>query len=111
MRFRLRFSRFWVIPLICGFITLYFVYHGLSGNFGIARMYEVDREIASARKQAAQTAKTRALLEQKVKSLSAESLDLDQLEESAARILYMAHPEDFVVFDGFDSASGATLIK
>ena len=37
------------------------------------------------------------LLQRKVRALSPESLDLDQLEESAMRILNMASPDDKVI--------------
>ncbi len=94
----LRPSRFWVIPIICLLITLYFFFHAVQGGRGIRRMGQLDAEIAAARLIAAETAKERQLLQTKVDSLSPKSLDLDQLEESALRLLNMGDTADKVIF-------------
>ncbi len=94
----LRPSRFWVIPGICLLITLYFFYHAVQGARGIRRMEQLDAEIAAARVIADETVKERQLLQAKVDSLSPKSLDLDQLEESAMRLLNMGDKADKVIF-------------
>ncbi len=94
----LRPSRFWVIPCMCLLITLYFFYHAVQGGRGIRRMEQLDAEIAAARVIAADTVKERQLLQAKVDSLSPKSLDLDQLEESAMRLLNMGDKADKVIF-------------
>ncbi len=91
-------SRFWVIPCICLLITFYFFFHAVQGGRGIRRMEQLNAEIAQARVIAAETVKERQLLQTKVDSLSPKSLDLDQLEESAHRLLNMGEAEDKVIF-------------
>ena len=86
-----------LFPTICLIITAYFVYHGISGAHGYRRMHQVNEEIVLAKQYAQQVHAKRELLETKVKSLSQNSLDMDQLEESAMRILNMGKPEDIII--------------
>lgn len=92
-------SKNWVLHFVCFVITAYFVYHSIEGNRGFKKMRQIDSEIKIARIVAKQTKDERILLEQKVKSLSADSLDLDQLEESALRVLNMGNPENKIVLE------------
>lgn len=95
---QLKVSHGFLIPFICFLITGYFIFHGIQGNYGIRRMIQVREEIrtADAIKAAAEAEKQR--LQTKVNALSAKSLDLDQLEESALRILNMGDSEVKVIF-------------
>ena len=79
-------------------ITLYFVYHGVEGNHGIQRMKQVREEIRMATYISNQLKKEKELLQAKVNALSPKSLDLDQLEESALRILNMGDKNARVIF-------------
>lgn len=90
-------SRAYVIPAVCLLITMYFTYHAISGARGIRRMGQVNAEITLAQNVAKETRATKELLQKKVKSLSSDSLDLDQLEESALRVLNMGNPDDKVI--------------
>lgn len=89
--------RSYVIMALCFLITIYFCYHAVQGARGIRRMEQLKTEIALASEIATQTAQEKELLRKKVHSLSANSLDLDQLEESALRVLNMGKPEDKVI--------------
>ncbi len=91
-------SRAWFFPTICLIITCYFIYHGVQGARGYRRMFQLKEEIVLARQVAAETSAERQLLETKVKSLSPEAMDLDQLEESALRVLNMGNPDVQVIF-------------
>lgn len=91
-------SRNWFFPFICLWITLYFVYHGVEGNHGIQRMKQVREEIRMATHISDQLKKEKELLQAKVNALSPKSLDLDQLEESALRILNMGDKNARVIF-------------
>ncbi|MBQ8250743.1 MAG: septum formation initiator family protein [Alphaproteobacteria bacterium] len=91
-------SRNWFFPFICLWITLYFVYHGVEGNHGIQRMKQVREEIRMATYISNQLKKEKELLQAKVNALSPKSLDLDQLEESALRILNMGDKNARVIF-------------
>lgn len=90
-------SRTYVIPAVCLLITMYFTYHAISGARGFRRMGQVNTEITLAGNVAKETRTEKTLLQKKVKSLSPDSLDLDQLEESALRVLNMGSPDDKVI--------------
>lgn len=96
MKFKL--TRAWVIPVICLFITAYFIFHGIEGNHGIRRMRQVQEEIYKANQIAQEANHEKELLQAKVNALSPRSLDIDQLEESALRILNMGSEENKVIF-------------
>ncbi len=93
----LYFSKNWVLPVVCFVITAYFIYHSIEGNRGWKKMQQINSEIEIATIVARQTNIQRELLTQKVKSLSGESLDLDQLEESALRVLNMGDPKNRII--------------
>lgn len=89
--------RSYVIMAICLLITIYFCYHAVQGARGLRRMEQLKTEIALATQIARDTANEKDLLRKKVRSLSPSSLDLDQLEESALRVLNMGKPDDKVI--------------
>ena len=93
-------ARIKLFPFLCIIITSYFVYHGLYGARGYHRMAQVQTEIDLARKIAEEKHSKRIILETKVKSLSPDSLDMDQLEESALRILNMGNVKDIIILSG-----------
>lgn len=93
----MRFNRIRVIPLICFFMTSYFIFHTIQGNRGLRRSWQLDEEIVLAEKLAKKTGDERKLMQAKVRSLSPESLDLDQLEESAHRILNMGDKNTLIL--------------
>ena len=94
---RISFSRSFVIPGICLLITLYFCVHAVNGARGTRRLEQVNTEIKLATDIANQTRHEKELLQRKVRALSSKSLDLDQLEESAMRVLNMGNPKDMIV--------------
>ena len=94
---KVEYSRAWLFPAVCLVITGYFVFHSIQGSRGYRRMHQVEQEIILARHVAEETRAERDLLKNKVQALSSESLDLDQLEESALHILNMGPPDDQVI--------------
>lgn len=94
---RVEFPRLEVFPVICLIIAAYFVYHGIYGARGYRRMFQVRQEIVQARQVADEIRAKKTALARRVDSLSAESLDMDQLEESAFRILNMGSRADQVI--------------
>ena len=94
---RLGESRLYVIPISCLLITLYFCVHAVSGARGLKRLEQVNTEIVLASDIAKETRAEKKSLQRKVRALSVESLDLDQLEESAMRVLNMGRPDDMVI--------------
>lgn len=90
--------RAWLFPTVCLIITSYFIYHGIQGARGYRRMNQLNAEIMLATQIADDIRSEKELLDIKVKSLSPEALDLDQLEESALRVLNMGRIQDRVIF-------------
>lgn len=90
-------SRLYVIPICSLLVTLYFCVHAVSGTRGIRRLEQVNTEIILATEIAKETHQEKTSLQRKVRALSTESLDLDQLEESAMRVLNMGRPDDIVI--------------
>ena len=89
-----------VFPTVCLVVASYFIYHGIYGAHGYRRLRQVQTEIALARQVADDVSARRAFLEIKVRSLSENSLDMDQLEESALHFLSMGNPDDIILFTG-----------
>ncbi|MBR6675161.1 MAG: septum formation initiator family protein [Alphaproteobacteria bacterium] len=90
-------SRLYVIPISCLLITLYFCVHAISGARGLKRLEQVNAEIVLATDIAKETRAQKESLQRKVRALSVDSLDLDQLEESAMRVLNMGRPDDMII--------------
>ena len=90
-------SRLYVIPISCLLVTLYFCVHAVNGTRGIRRLEQVNAEIVLATEIAKETQQEKESLQRRVRALSTESLDLDQLEESAMRVLNMGRPDDIVI--------------
>ena len=86
-------------PFICILISIYFFYHGIEGNHGIHRMNKVKKEIQTAETIHKNLLKEKNLLQSKVNALSPKSLDMDQLEESAFRILNMGDESTLIIFN------------
>lgn len=95
---RFSFSQTWLIPFICLLITAYFIFHALQGNHGLKRMAQVQQEIAMADEIKKESAQIKERLQAKVNALSPKSLDLDQLAESALRILNMGDSQIKIIF-------------
>lgn len=96
---RFELSRSWLFPAICLIITGYFLFHTIQGAHGYRRMKQLKAEIEQARQIAKETRLQRKLLSAKVRALSSDALDLDQLEESAMRVLNMGSENDLIIFD------------
>ncbi|MBQ7413385.1 MAG: septum formation initiator family protein [Alphaproteobacteria bacterium] len=86
-----------LFPLICLVIAAYFIYHGIYGARGYKRIRQVNQEIVAARHVADDVHRRRMALEVKVKALSLNALDMDQLEESALQMLNMGHRNDLIL--------------
>lgn len=95
---KLKLTRAWLIPFISLLIATYFIFHGIEGNHGIRRMEQVKEEIRLATRIVKESEREKELLQAKVNALSSKSLDLDQLEESALRILNMGDEKNKVIF-------------
>ncbi len=86
-------------PLFWLILTFYFGYHAVNGERGLRRMFELKQEIKIASQVAEEIASRRARMEQKVRQLSPQSIDMDMLDESARSLLNMGTDGDYVIFD------------
>ncbi len=87
------------ILIFCTILSIYFIFHGISGDRGLLKMLYLKAEITKAEKIAETYHQERIQLEEKVKLLSASSLDLDLLDERARIVLNMVDKDEFVILD------------
>ena len=88
-----------LFPLIALLVISYFGYHTIHGGRGWYRMKQLKAEIKAAEIHLAQTQEQKRIWQTKVNALSGKQLDLDQLEESAFRVLNMVYENDSVIFE------------
>lgn len=86
-------------PLFWLVLTFYFGYHAINGERGLRRLFELRQEIKIASQVAEEIALRRAEMEQKVRQLSPQSIDIDMLEESARSLLNMGQEGDYIILD------------
>ena len=91
--------RYLIAPLFWLVLTLYFGYHAVNGERGLRRLFELKQEIQIASQVAEEVALRREEMEQKIKYLSPQSIDVDVLEESARTLLNMGQEGDYVILD------------
>lgn len=90
------------ILIFCALLSLYFLFHGISGERGLLKLLYLRSEISTAEKIADNYHRQKIKLEEKVKLLSSSSLDLDLLDERARVVLNLVSPDEFVILDTED---------
>lgn len=90
----------WLI--IVFLIFIYFSFYTINGERGLLRYMYLSKEIKYAQSIADKYSAEKKLLEQKVRLLSSNSLDLDMLEERTREILNYAADDEFVLLDDFN---------
>lgn len=90
----------WLIVVFLVFI--YFSFYTVNGERGLLRYMYLSKEIKYARQVAEQYNAEKRELEQKVRLLSSNSLDLDLLEERARIVLNFAADDEFVILDSYE---------
>ena len=90
--------RYWV-PLLCGFVIIYFVFNIFCGNRNIYRLIALRYEIKQAQIQATNYQNKKKRLQRLVDHLSDKSLDVDLLEERARIVLNVAADDDFIILN------------
>ena len=91
--------RYLIVPSFWLLLTIYFGYHAVNGERGLRRLFELKQEIHIASQVAEEVALRREEMEQKIKYLSPQSIDVDVLEESARSLLNMGQEGDYVILD------------
>lgn len=87
------------ILIFCTLLSIYFMFHGISGDRGLLKMLYLRNEIAEAQKISQTYNQQRHKLEEKVKLLSSSSLDLDLLDERARVVLNLVSKDEFVILN------------
>ena len=85
--------------LFCLFFFAYFIFYGIKGDRGVLKYIYLRQKIADSQKIAMEYNLQKVKLEEKVKRLSNDSLDLDLLEERARIVLNLAGNDEFIVLD------------
>ncbi len=78
-------------------IAFYFVYHIIIGGRGIISWTILSKEVVQLEHELDEIKKSNEFLDNKVKGMRSESLDLDLLEEQAEKVLGFAYPDDTIV--------------
>lgn len=86
-----------VLPAVLGAVILYFSYHALAGEQGLAawtRLQEEERELTARLEE---ITRERDALEASLARLRDETLDVDYIEELARTKLSYARPDEVLV--------------
>ncbi len=75
----------------------YLSFAALQGDHGFFRLVQVEAQEAQLEAELAALAAERATIENKVRRLGTDSLDLDLLDEQARAILGLGHPDEIVI--------------
>lgn len=81
---------------------IYFSFYAVKGERGFLRYVYLTDEVKEAHRAAEKYAAEKSEWEEKVKLLSAESLDLDMLNERAHIVLNMVGKDEFIILDEDD---------
>lgn len=89
--------------IFCTLLSLYFIFHGISGERGLLKLLYLHNEISEAEQIANMYHQEKIKLEEKVKLLSSSSLDLDLLDERARIVLNFVGKDEFIILDADDN--------
>lgn len=73
--------------MMIGLIALYFLYHFFSGQRGIVSFFKLSKQQTVLEQEVQNLEHTKEILNKKISSMQAHSLDLDLLEEKARQDL------------------------
>lgn len=86
-----------LVTVLCFGLFLYFGYHLVHGDRGYFARKGLEQKLVSAEQKLAQKSADREKLENRVRLMRPESLDLDLLDERARIVLGYMKPEERVV--------------
>ena len=89
----------WVANTLSFGLFIYFAYHLVHGEKGYFAYRGLQQKMIVAEHQLEDKKQERIALENRVKRLRPESLDLDMLDERARVVLGFAKPNEFVVIE------------
>lgn len=87
------------LALYCGagLAIVYFTYHAMNGDHGIAAARMFDQQTHDLSQELAQIQAERQMLERRIALLKPQTIDPDTLDEKARELLGLVHPNDVVV--------------
>ena len=86
------------LPVLGACLVLYFAIHIVQGDRGLIALWQLHKQIEQADLALADVKAKRAVLEHRVRLLSAEHLDNDMLDERTREILNVARPDELVIY-------------
>ncbi len=93
------------LNLIIYLLVIYFIYHSLNGERGIFAYQRLSKELQTKREILNKLSAEKAQLENKVKLISKDKVDLDMLDELARKKLGLAGKNDIMIILKKDSNS------
>ena len=84
-------------PLFLALAICYLTFHALSGEHGIYALLKEERKLDLLKSDLNDTAEKRKEIERRVRLMSANSLDLDMLDEQSRALLDEARGDEFVI--------------
>ena len=86
------------LPVLGACLVFYFAFHIVQGDRGLIALWQLHRQIEQAELALADVKARRAMLEHRVRLLSAEHLDDDMLDQRAREMLNLARPDELVIY-------------
>ena len=103
--------RFLVLPLMLAGIALYFGWQSTRGDFSKERRETLSAEREAREAELDRLTGVRERLENRVARLRSEALDADLLDERARAQLYLAGPDELVIFHGADETQRTATLR
>lgn len=91
-----QYKRF-VSPLLFSLAVCYLAFHALNGERGLYAYLKQSRNLEVSQQELAKLTQEREQLQNRVRLLSSDSLDLDLLDEQARRVLGSARESEIVI--------------
>lgn len=88
-------AAFYAALMVLG--TGYFLYSALEGDYGKFRLMQIEAQQKTLEKDLALVISERQVIENRVKRLSDDYLDLDLLDEQARRVLGLMRADEIVI--------------
>lgn len=86
-----------LLQVVLGLILIYFAYHALAGDQGLARWTQLQKTEKTLIAEREELILEKTRLEDRITRLQAESMDLDYVEELARRKLAYARKNEIIL--------------
>jgi len=86
-----------LLTVVSIFLVGYFAWAAVNGSYGLMKRMQIEINIAEAEQELAEVTAVRLALENKVRRLSDDFLDLDLLDERARHVLGYIRSDEIIV--------------